>query len=197
MSSESPASPEQPTGNPRLEPESQAYLLENYGTTDPWKIAAQRRAKVRGERQSRIDSLAQTGWVEIEGDARVPDDDPGLTAEDLERQRLAEQAMDEFDALDEKHDVVATSGEHFKVEIPEDLLIVHFVVKVPEGIALDDQRRLLLRKFQEAAQYCGFTPVLATAKEAKASDLANSGGELGSAARTVGVRGQERPDSGS
>lgn len=183
------------------------FLLDAYGTTDPFEIAARRRAQVRGNRQGRIDNLQQVGWVEIDGDARVPDDDisgdlvgasedghdpqDDLTEEQRRSAILAEQAMDEFDAIEPPVDkVIATTAGPFQVEIPEQLLVVHFVVSYPDWSAEEagEQRRLLLRKFQQAAQDLGYTPVLATAKEAKASDLANSGSELQSAARALGVR---------
>lgn len=144
-------------------------LLEEGKT--PWEVSQIRRKVYKETRQ--------TGWVEIDGDARVPDDDLDLAAEAEEAHAAAEGSQDE---------VVATHH-GFEIKIPENLLVVHFTMKVPEGLALEDQKRLLLRKFQEAATYYGFEPVLAVAKEMKASDLANSGGELGAAARTVGVRG--------
>ncbi len=138
----------------------------------PWEVSQIRRQFYKETRQ--------TGWVELNGDAVVPDDDPELVAE-------AEAAHEAAEGSQEVVAVHEPSG--FEIRIPENLLVVHFTCKVPEGLALEDQKRLLLRKFQEAAQYCGFEPVLAVAKEMKASDLANSGGELGAAARTVGVRG--------
>ncbi len=146
----------------------------------PFEIAAARRDAYRVQREA--------GIVELEGDARPLDDDPDYV-EDPETGVWKAEADAAHAAAEDTQEQVIATHHGFEIKIPEDLLVVHFVVSVPEGISAKTE---LLRRFQVEAQYLGYNPVLATAKEAKASDLANSGSELGAAARTLGVRGQER-----